>query len=255
MILDDWIRAIYEDVPEVLVGLPVKVSSLDSIVASCNSDSTSTLHLDRFVDHVDPCPFATAAQVGTGFAVLIAGNVSSDVWLEGCPHNPRWLTDLANFLVHAAEEDLKRRTSHRRSPHLLFLSHRSTDKATVSTVAAAIKRGGLGIWFDEERLIPSQSLTRELSRALGKMTHFVLFWSEQCVGAPWVERELNSAVSLLLDKQIPLLIVRLDRTPVPAVVADIFRIEATGESGEAVAGQIIEAVEQLSRTGAHDDGT
>lgn len=99
----------------------------------------------------------------------------------------------------------------------------------LSAIARAIKRGGVNVWLDEEQLVSSQSLSGEISRALGKMTHFVLFWSARCVGAPWVERELNSAIALLIEKAIPLVIVRLDPTPVPAVVADLFRIEALGE--------------------------
>ena len=33
------------------------------------------------------------------FAVFIAGAVSADAWLEGCPHNTAWLTRVPEFLV------------------------------------------------------------------------------------------------------------------------------------------------------------
>jgi len=103
------------------------------------------------------------------------------------------------------------------------------------------------VWLDAERLTPSQSLTEEISRALGSMTHFVLFWSSYCVGAPWVERELNSAVALLIERAIPILIVRFDRTPVPTIVADLFRIEALDQTNDAIGARIVEAVERLAR--------
>jgi hypothetical protein len=121
------------------------------------------------------------------------------------------------------------------------------DKPAVAAVASTIKKLGVNLWLDEEQLIPSQSLTDELSRALGKMTHFVLFWSSNCVDAPWVKRELSSAVALLVEKKVPFLIVALDDTPVPPIVADILRIEAHGRTSEYVGEQLVQAVERLSK--------
>jgi hypothetical protein len=250
MILSDWLRPIYDGIPGILVGSPVKLTDWDDIVASCNSDTSATLQADEWVDEHDACPFASAVQVGNGFAVLIAGGVSSDVWLQGCPHNPAWLTNLTRFLVAEAAEDRRRRTSHRRSAHTLFLSHRSTDRAIVSAVASAIKRGGVSVWLDEEQLVPSQSLVTEISRALGRMTHFVLFWSSHCVGAPWIERELNAATTFLIDRKVPIFIVRLDTTPVPPILADLFRIEVLGESADTIGVRLVEAIERLARSSA-----
>ena len=249
MVLDEWLRPIYKGIPGILAGLPIPLRSWESILASCNTDSTNTLHLDNWVDMGDPCPFASVAQRGSGFAVLIAGAVSSDVWLEGCPHNTLWLSRTAEFLLDQAKRDRSRRVSPRLSPHLLFLSHRSTDKALVREVALAVKRKGLGIWFDEEQLVPSQSLVEEIGHALERMTHYVLFWSQRCQGAPWVDRELRAAVSRLIEKQVPLLIVRLDGTPVPAILADVFRIDAAGRPPDEIALRIAGAVERLARPG------
>ena len=245
MVLSDWLRPMYEGIPAVLAGLPVPLVSFESILVSCNRDTTGTLHLDRWVHTLDPSPFSSVAQRGSGFAVLITGAVSSDVWLEGCPHNTTWLTRIAEFLVEQANRDRDRRTSHRRSPHLLFLSHRSTEKAVVRQVASAIKAQGVGVWFDEEQLVPSQSLVEELDRALQSMTHYVIFWSRSCVDAPWVNRELRSAVSRLVENSIPLLIIRLDETPVPTIIGDIFRIEAVGCTPEEIAFRITDAVNRL----------
>lgn len=245
MVISDWLLPVYDDVSEILVGLPVRLTSWESLLASCNNDTTGTLRLDLWIDRVEACPFATVAQVGAGFAVLIAGGVSGDVWLEGCQHNLKWLTNLASFLVNEASAELKRRSTYRRSPHLLFLSHSSTDKIAVSEVAMAIKRGGINVWLDKEQLIPSQSLTEEINRAFGKMTHFVLFWSSNCVGRPWVEREINAAITLLIEKKIPLIIVRLDQTPVPVICADLFRIEALGETGDDIGRRVVDAVKRL----------
>jgi hypothetical protein len=247
MVTDEWLRPIYNDVPEILVGQPVCLATFESLLASCNCDTSRTIRNDIWQDQTLPCPFAAVAQVGAGFAVMIAGQVSSDVWLQGSAHNSRWLTNIATFLVDASKAELTRRRSYRRSPHLLFLSHRSVDKPAVAAVASTIKKLGVNLWLDEEQLIPSQSLTDELSRALGKMTHFVLFWSSNCVDAPWVKRELSSAVALLVEKKVPFLIVALDDTRVPPIVADILRIEAHGRTSEYVGEQLVQAVERLSK--------
>ncbi len=245
MIVSDWIRPIYDDIPEILVGLPVCLANWQSLAASCNGDTTGTLCLDRWIDEVDSCPFAAVTQIGSGFAVFIAALVSGDAWLQGCRHNTKWLLNMARFLLDQASEEKARRLSHRRSPHLLFLSHRSIDKKKVSATAQAIKKCGVNVWLDQEQLVPSQSLTAEISKALGKMTAFVLFWSSHCIGAPWVERELNSAIALLIKEKIPLLIVRFDNTPVPPIIADIYRIEGVNETPEDLGGQIANAIEML----------
>lgn len=143
--------------------------------------------------------------------------------------------------------DRLRRVSHHRSPYLLFLSHRSVDKEFVRKTATEIKRKGVGIWFDEEELVPSHSLIEEINRALGKMSHFVIFWSSNCVNAPWVEREMRSGITGLIENNIPLIIVRLDATPVPPIISDIYRIEATGISPEQVGLRIVDTVERICK--------
>ncbi len=183
MVVDDWLRPIYQDIPQILVGAPVALAEWGSVVASCNKDTTGTLSADVWVDRVNPCIFASTAQRGTGFVTLIAGHVSSDTWLEQRPDNGLWLTRMARHLRQQADEDRQRKASHLRSRYTLFLSHRSLDREIVSKAATALKQQGLRVWIDHEQLVPSQSLIAEITAALGKMTHFVLFWSQHCPGA------------------------------------------------------------------------
>jgi hypothetical protein len=251
MIISEWLRPIYEEITEILVGCPVRLRDFISsdIVASGNRDSTGTLHHDLWVDRIDSCPFASAAKFGLGYAVFIAGSVSSDVWLERCPDNVQWLTNLGVFLLEQASRDRVRAASHLRSPFVLFLSHRSVDKTVVEQVASEIKRKGVAIWFDKERLVPSDSLVREISRGLEQMTHFVLFWSKACAGAPWVERELNAATAKLIERRLPILIVRLDSTPVPDILADLYRLEGSDMSPTEIGSAVVDAVQRLAKRG------
>jgi TIR domain len=250
MIVNDWLRPIYEGIPEILIGIPVRLASFGDILASGNKDTTGTLSDDEWVDKVEACPLASVARHSNGYVALISGHVSSDVWLAGCRHNTKWLTNIACYLVDQAQGEISRRASHLTSPYSLFLSHRSIDKPVVREIAQSIKRRGVGVWIDEEQLIPSRSLVTEISRALKSMTHFVLFWSVNCLNAPWVERELASAVSLLVENRIPLLIVRLDLTPVPPIVTDLLRIEAISQQAVETASQIVDTVKRLASSAA-----
>jgi hypothetical protein len=247
MIISEWLRPVYGDISEILVGLPVRLLDWEHIVASCNSDSTGILQGDLWVDRLDGCPFASAARVGLGYVAFIAGNVSDDVWLERCPDNVKWLTNLAQFLLEETSQDRNRYESHLRSLHLLFLSHRSVNKAVVEEIASEIKRRGVAIWFDKEKLVPSDSLVAEIDRGLEQMTHFVLFWSADCVGAPWVERELRAATARLVERNVPILIIRLDDTPAPAILADLYRIEGGDMSPQEIGKAVVDAVDRLAK--------
>jgi hypothetical protein len=246
MILSDWIRPVYRDISEIVAGQPVIVSTNDDIVASCNKNSTLALCEDVVLYH-DHGIFATAAKVGEGYAVFIAAAVSADVWVERCPGNSAWIINVAKLLTAEVVTERNRRASHHSSPHLLFLSHRSVDNAVVEPIARQIKLRGMAIWIDREKLIASDSLVQSLNRALGSMTHFVLFWSASCAGAAWVDLELSVAVSLLVQKKIPIFVVRLDDTPLPPIVLHLLWIEARDRQPDAVAAELVSAIEKLEK--------
>ena len=81
------------------------------------------------------------------------------------------------------------------------------------------------------------------------MTKLILFWSKDCVGAPWVQRELNAAVAKLIENKIPIIIVRLDKTEVPDIIRDLLRIEAFELTAEEIAAKIAGAVDAIATRG------
>lgn len=115
MVTDDWVKPIFKDIPEILVGAPGCLGWSGATIATGNRDTTGLLLSDRWIEQPDPCPFAGGRQIGDGFALFIAGNVSADVWLEGCPHNTAWLTNVATFFLAQAQADAERRRPPR--PH------------------------------------------------------------------------------------------------------------------------------------------
>ena len=79
------------------------------------------------------------------------------------------------------------------------------------------------------------------------MTHFVLFWSRACLGAPWVERELPAALAMVVERKLPPLVVRLDSTPVPKLLSDAFRIEGIGMSPHELAQSLLGGIQRIAR--------
>ena len=108
--ISGWLRPVYEDVSEIVVDSPVRLSSWSELLATCNLDSSGTLQYDVWVEEHDPVPFASVKPLGDGFVVLIAGEVSSDHLLERCPGNTDWLLNVVTFLAAEADKDTSRRS-------------------------------------------------------------------------------------------------------------------------------------------------
>jgi hypothetical protein len=249
MILSEWLRPIYEEVDEVVVGDPARLALWHGVAASGNADTTTVVEPrgDGQYSRSEPCIFASAARCGFGYVAFIAGNVSADQWAKRCPGNIPWLVNLAELLVEDAARNRARVKVDVRCPFTLFLSHRSVNKQLVARLARAVQVSGLDVLLDGGRQFPAQSLTQETRDALETMTHFVTFWSRACLGAAWVERELPAAAALVAGRGLPLLVVRLDDSPLPTSLADAFRIEAIGMSPQEIAECLIGAVQRVAR--------
>jgi hypothetical protein len=64
------------------------------------------------------------------------------------------------------------------------------------------------------------NLVLDINRALEQSDYFVLLWSRSCVDRPWVNAEWSAAFTCeLRARRSFLFIVRLDRTPLPALLA------------------------------------
>ncbi len=161
--------------------------------------------------------------------------------------NIRWLSNLLTLLHKESTRNSGRLCSSFRSEHKIFLSHRSIDKPKVREIAQALESAGVGVWFDEADIVPSQSIVEEIGGGLNSMSHFLLFWSISCVGAPWVKRELAVAVKKLVELGVPLFVINLDQTPVPEIIQDIKRIDATSTPAADVAQLIRDAIQRLPR--------
>jgi hypothetical protein len=249
MVISDWLRPVYDGVDEILVSQPARLADWQEILVSGNADTTESHEPkgSRKLQQTGPCILGSTARCGFGYVVFIAGEVSADLWVERCPSNARWLANLAEYLQRDAERNHSQARSQICSPFALFLSHRSVNKQFILRVAGAMEENGIGVRLNTDRTMFGNSLVKETHRSLETMTHFVLFWSRACIGAPWVERELAATVDLVVERRIPLVVVRLDFTPLPNVMSDAFRIEAIGFSPQEIARSLADAVQRMAR--------
>lgn len=241
MIISDWLKPTFEGVKQVIVSWPLQLCRFESISISGNNGTTGVLCGDYWVDELNSCPFGSIAQIGSGFASFNAGILTG--WTEQNEGNIKWILNTCELLHNEAKANMRRTKSHYFSKHKLFRSHRSVDKPTVEESASTLKKEGIGVWLDKDNMLPSDSLIEKISEGLDEMTHFVLFWSTSCNDSAWINRELNAAISQLINLKKPIFIVRLDETRVPSIIADLYRIEAQSLSGNEI-GKILNSTLQ-----------
>ncbi|PWI16211.1 hypothetical protein DI272_20105 [Streptomyces sp. Act143] len=243
MYVSDWLRPVYDGIPEIVCGWPVRHTSTGSLLASCNKDSTMVYAAGG--PEPDAVPWASVRQAGAGFVVLMTGGVTHDAWLRGSPHNTAWMVNVCRFLTAEADVERRRTQAVTRSPESLFLSHAHHDKDLVSATYRLLKsEHAVGSWIDAEELLPGDSLPEHITAAVGRATVFVLFWSEAAAASSWVRRELDIALGTPTPT---LIVVRLDRTAVPDPVAELVRIEAADMSPLEIAGRLSEAIRKRRR--------
>jgi hypothetical protein len=109
MVLEPWLRPVYDGVDEIVAGNPLLLSSWDSIFASGNRDTTGVLALDVWIDRHHPAPFGSVTSYGRGHVVFVAANISSDRWAERTPGNTRWIVNSVLFLGREAAAEASRR--------------------------------------------------------------------------------------------------------------------------------------------------
>jgi hypothetical protein len=111
-------------------------------------------------------------------------------------------------------------------PHAhVFLSHSSKDKPFVRELREKLY-SICDTFFDETDIKPRQSITSRLNEELAKTNLLVLLHSEHSLKSDWVQKEWAS----MLYMEKPLVVVRLDASPVPPLLRDIKYINANASA-------------------------
>jgi DNA-directed RNA polymerase subunit RPC12/RpoP len=119
----------------------------------------------------------------------------------------------------------------------MFLSHAGADKPLVRTLGTHLQAVGAEVFFDEWSIAAGESISGAIEDALEVYDVFVLLWSQHAKSSAWARREYKAAVKTFVeapDRKV--IVVRLDETQVPALVADLRWVDLRDEAslGQAV---------------------
>ncbi len=135
------------------------------------------------------------------------------VWVVTPPTTP----EAAKTLVECALR-LPKTQTRKTAYHGLFLAHSSEDKAFVRELRTALKsRGVEKVWLDEVEIKLGDSLMIKIQGGISESEYFGVVLSPRSVSSPWVQRELEAAMTLELHAQsvkvLPLLYEKCDLPP------------------------------------------
>jgi hypothetical protein len=101
-----------------------------------------------------------------------------------------------------------------------FISYTSSDRALVQKLAKDLLDRGIGIFIDTWDIGPADSIIEKMEEGLNTSDFLLLAISAASLKSHWVRLELNSAQMRELDrKQITVIPLRLDESPVPTLLA------------------------------------
>ena len=128
---------------------------------------------------------------------------------------------VAEDLVDEATHGKERRHQQDKDRRIAFLSHSSADKPFIRQLAADLTANGVDVWLDEQRIRVGDSIPEKLAQGLAGSDFFLIAMSEHSAGSAWVQKELNNAlVNEVQRRQVHILPLRLDDTPMPTIITD-----------------------------------
>lgn len=113
----------------------------------------------------------------------------------------------------------------------VFISHSSKDKPFVRRLKKDLELNYIESWFDEDELLPGDSLMDKLSTALKDSTHFMIVLSPNSVVSDWVKFELDNALKYVEDETLSKIIpIHYRECDIPKILKPILNIDLTKET-------------------------
>lgn len=120
----------------------------------------------------------------------------------------------------------------------VFLSYAGPDREQADRLRRDLDKHGIGAPLFEL----GKDLVQGINRALTQSDYFVLLWSKNADGRPWVEAEWSAAfVRQLQEQRSFLFIVRLDMTPLPALLAPRHYLDAFDDNWTEMVNDLVAA--------------
>jgi hypothetical protein len=98
----------------------------------------------------------------------------------------------------------------------VFLSHNHKDKDFVRRLASDIESHGIRVWLDEAEMKIGDSLIQKIREGIDNVDYFAVVLSNNSVKAPWVENELDVAMSYQIAGKIKILPIILEEVELPS---------------------------------------
>jgi hypothetical protein len=107
-------------------------------------------------------------------------------------------------------------------PCKVFLSYSSADRQFVRGLRKKLMRDGFDGWVDEIEIKPGEAFWPTIAHALdSNVSRVIAIISKNSVKSPWVQKELNLAMSReARDRQTLIIPMLIDSTPLPVTLTD-----------------------------------
>jgi TIR domain len=94
----------------------------------------------------------------------------------------------------------------------VFLSHNSSDKPGVRSIAEDLTLRGMSVWLDEWELVPGRPWQDDVERVIGVAGAAAVLIGNDGVG-PWLNGEMRGCLAEFVDRKLPVIPVLLPGAP------------------------------------------
>lgn len=108
-------------------------------------------------------------------------------------------------------------------PPVVFLSYSQSHRDIVQSFANGLRKEGIEVWFDQDRLSLGASIITEISRGLDSADFLAFFISKDSTQSKWALEELNVMMARRISGKggAVILPILLEDTTVPALLRDV----------------------------------
>ncbi|MDP7216202.1 MAG: TIR domain-containing protein [Rhodospirillales bacterium] len=103
----------------------------------------------------------------------------------------------------------------------VFLSHSSSDKLLVTRLADDLKAEGIGVWLDDDEILPGDSIAQNIQLGLDDSDLLVLVLSRKSVRSGWVEKEWQAHIAdEATSRKVHIVPVLIEDCDIPRLLRD-----------------------------------
>jgi hypothetical protein len=107
----------------------------------------------------------------------------------------------------------------------VFISYNKHDRTIANEIALYLASENISVLFDEWEISAGDSITKYINDGLQVCTHFLIIWTNNSAKSKWVNRELQSIISVTTQTDTPKIIpIVLDQTSLPPLISDLKHI-------------------------------